>query len=199
VKSQWLRCHLCLAHRIKHKVCIKVRCQKCEVKICDRNCFLDCNIISLSWMLWCLEEGHTLQVCHYLMAGQVKSVKPCLKQLQQSIQTIMQPTWPTDESEYLSQGSFSKYESMVTSDHSPLLKLSYQTPSLEEWCMVYRVVFILTQLVIKVSGLMEPDGPFLYSNKTTIQCCPEPIEFSSHNIFLRSFLILSFCLRLSLA
>ncbi|CAG9859410.1 unnamed protein product [Phyllotreta striolata] len=30
-----------------------------------------------------------LQVCHYLMAGQVKSVKPCLKQLQQSIQTIM--------------------------------------------------------------------------------------------------------------
>lgn len=30
-----------------------------------------------------------LQVCHYLMAGQIKSVKPCLKQLQQSIQTIM--------------------------------------------------------------------------------------------------------------
>ncbi|XP_015109825.1 MAU2 chromatid cohesion factor homolog [Diachasma alloeum] len=38
-----------------------------------------------------------LQVCHYLMAGQVKSVKPCLKQLQQSIQTIMSPQWPTDE------------------------------------------------------------------------------------------------------
>ncbi|KAK7496830.1 hypothetical protein BaRGS_00011810 [Batillaria attramentaria] len=31
-----------------------------------------------------------LQVCHYLMAGQVKSVKPILKQLQQSIQTITQ-------------------------------------------------------------------------------------------------------------
>lgn len=31
-----------------------------------------------------------LQVCHYLMAGQVKGVKPCLKQLQQSIQAIMQ-------------------------------------------------------------------------------------------------------------
>lgn len=29
-----------------------------------------------------------LQVCHYLSAGQVKSVKPCLKQLQQGIQTI---------------------------------------------------------------------------------------------------------------
>uniref|UniRef100_A0A8D9DUB9 MAU2 chromatid cohesion factor homolog n=1 Tax=Cacopsylla melanoneura TaxID=428564 RepID=A0A8D9DUB9_9HEMI len=38
-----------------------------------------------------------LQVCHYLMAGQVKSVKPCLKQLQQSILTIMQPNWPSDE------------------------------------------------------------------------------------------------------
>lgn len=31
------------------------------------------------------------------MSGQVKSVKPCLKQLQQSIQTIMLPTWPSDE------------------------------------------------------------------------------------------------------
>lgn len=38
-----------------------------------------------------------LQVCHFLMGGQVKSVKPCLKQLQQSILTIMQPTWPSDE------------------------------------------------------------------------------------------------------
>ncbi|KAI8419859.1 hypothetical protein MSG28_008487 [Choristoneura fumiferana] len=38
-----------------------------------------------------------LQVCHYLMAGQVKSVKPCLKQLQQSIQTIMAPSWPDDD------------------------------------------------------------------------------------------------------
>ncbi|KAF6197487.1 hypothetical protein GE061_020153 [Apolygus lucorum] len=38
-----------------------------------------------------------LQVCHFLMAGQVKSVKPCLKQLQQNIQTIMLPSWPSDE------------------------------------------------------------------------------------------------------
>ncbi|OXU21657.1 hypothetical protein TSAR_013347 [Trichomalopsis sarcophagae] len=38
-----------------------------------------------------------LQVCHNVMSGQVKSVKPCLKQLQQSIQTIMAPTWPSDE------------------------------------------------------------------------------------------------------
>lgn len=38
-----------------------------------------------------------LQVCHFLMAGQGKSVKPCLKQLQQSIQTIISPNWPSDE------------------------------------------------------------------------------------------------------
>ncbi|XP_046399087.1 MAU2 chromatid cohesion factor homolog [Ischnura elegans] len=38
-----------------------------------------------------------LQVCHYLMAGQVRSVKPWLKQLQQCIQTIMLPSYPTIE------------------------------------------------------------------------------------------------------
>ncbi|KAH0560786.1 MAU2 chromatid cohesion factor homolog [Cotesia glomerata] len=38
-----------------------------------------------------------LQVCYFLMLGQVKSVKVFLKQLQQSIQTIMSPTWPSDE------------------------------------------------------------------------------------------------------
>lgn len=46
-----------------------------------------------------------LKVCHYLMAGQVKSVKSYLKQLQQSILTIMQPTWPSDESNY---GNFNR-------------------------------------------------------------------------------------------
>ncbi|XP_040566701.1 MAU2 chromatid cohesion factor homolog isoform X2 [Lepeophtheirus salmonis] len=38
-----------------------------------------------------------LQVCYYLMMGQVKSVKVVLKQLQQSIQTITSPGWPSDE------------------------------------------------------------------------------------------------------
>ncbi|XP_039958716.1 MAU2 chromatid cohesion factor homolog [Bactrocera neohumeralis] len=38
-----------------------------------------------------------LQVCYYLALGQVKTVKPSLKQLQTSIQTIMAPNWPTDE------------------------------------------------------------------------------------------------------
>lgn len=38
-----------------------------------------------------------LQVCYYLVLGQVKTVKPSLKQLQQSIQTIMAPNFPSDE------------------------------------------------------------------------------------------------------
>ncbi|XP_013405150.1 MAU2 chromatid cohesion factor homolog [Lingula anatina] len=42
-----------------------------------------------------------LQVCHFLMAGQVKSVKPALKQLQQSIQTIT--SIHIDESEHIDQ------------------------------------------------------------------------------------------------
>jgi len=38
-----------------------------------------------------------LQVCYYLMVGQIKSVKAVLKQLQQCIQTITAPGWPADD------------------------------------------------------------------------------------------------------
>lgn len=38
-----------------------------------------------------------LQVCHYLQLGQIKTVKSSLKQLQQSIQTIMSANWPADD------------------------------------------------------------------------------------------------------
>ncbi|XP_055703771.1 MAU2 chromatid cohesion factor homolog [Phlebotomus papatasi] len=38
-----------------------------------------------------------LQVCYYLVIGQVKTVKPYLKLLQQSIQVIMAPNFPSDE------------------------------------------------------------------------------------------------------
>ncbi|XP_059607881.1 MAU2 chromatid cohesion factor homolog [Phlebotomus argentipes] len=38
-----------------------------------------------------------LQVCYHLVIGQVKTVKPYLKLLQQSIQVIMAPSFPTDE------------------------------------------------------------------------------------------------------
>uniref|UniRef100_A0A1A9VJA3 Cohesin loading complex subunit SCC4 homolog n=1 Tax=Glossina austeni TaxID=7395 RepID=A0A1A9VJA3_GLOAU len=59
-------------------------------------------------MLKCNEEilesergsNITLMVCYYLALGQVKTVKPSLKQLEMSIQTIMAPNWPTDEGIY---------------------------------------------------------------------------------------------------
>lgn len=38
-----------------------------------------------------------LQVCYYLSLGHIKTVKPSLKQLQHSIQTIVAPNWPADE------------------------------------------------------------------------------------------------------
>lgn len=38
-----------------------------------------------------------LEVCYYLALGQIKTVKPILRRLQLSIQTIMDPKWPSDE------------------------------------------------------------------------------------------------------
>lgn len=38
-----------------------------------------------------------LQVFYYLSQGHIKTVKPSLKQLQHSIQTIVAPNWPADE------------------------------------------------------------------------------------------------------
>lgn len=38
-----------------------------------------------------------MQIIYLYILLKVKSVKPCLKQLQQSIQTIMSPSWPADE------------------------------------------------------------------------------------------------------
>lgn len=38
-----------------------------------------------------------LQVCYYLSQGHIKTVKPNLKLLQHSIQTIVAPSWPADE------------------------------------------------------------------------------------------------------
>lgn len=41
-----------------------------------------------------------LQVCHHLNAGQVKSVRPCLKLLQQSIQNITATSYHLDDGIY---------------------------------------------------------------------------------------------------
>ena len=53
-------------------------------------------LITLITLLHCLKPS-LVQVCYYLMVGQVKSVKTVLKQLQQSIQTVTSPGWPADE------------------------------------------------------------------------------------------------------
>lgn len=50
-----------------------------------------------------------LQVCYYLVLGQVKTVKPSLKQLQQSIQTIMAPNFPSDECIFISLSTLKWY------------------------------------------------------------------------------------------
>lgn len=44
-----------------------------------------------------LTISRIFQVCYYLTLGQVKTAKPNLKLLQQSIQTVMAPSWPADE------------------------------------------------------------------------------------------------------
>ncbi|KAL8615922.1 hypothetical protein ACOMHN_034598 [Nucella lapillus] len=69
-----------------------------------------------------------LQVCHYLMAGKVKTVKPILKQLQQSIQTITQihtedespviSTNPVDQFQWLPKEHMCVLVYLVTVMHS---------------------------------------------------------------------------------
>ena len=61
----------------------------------------------------------TVQVCYYLMVGQVKSVKTVLKQLQQSIQTITSPGWPADE-EMVSQNIADNFQ-WLSKDHLCIL------------------------------------------------------------------------------
>lgn len=58
-----------------------------------------------------------LQVCYYLVIGQVKTVKPSLKQLQQSIQTIMAPNFPTDECEFRNCLLYSATQYLISSLH----------------------------------------------------------------------------------
>lgn len=48
-----------------------------------------------------------LQVCHHLNAGQVKSVRPCLKLLQQSIQNITATSYHMDDGQFLALDFFS--------------------------------------------------------------------------------------------
>merc|ERR1711899_299535 len=61
-----------------------------------------------------------LQVCYYLMVGQVKSVKTVLKQLQQSIQTITAAGWPTDEEVLAASNAFDAFQ-WLSKDHLCIL------------------------------------------------------------------------------
>merc|ERR1712018_343639 len=61
-----------------------------------------------------------LQVCYYLMVGQVKSVKTVLKQLQQSIQTITSAGWPTDEEVLAAPNAFDAFQ-WLSKDHLCIL------------------------------------------------------------------------------
>merc|ERR1712223_1385487 len=61
-----------------------------------------------------------LQVCYYLMVGQVKSVKTVLKQLQQSIQTITSAGWPTDEEVLAASNAFDAFQ-WLSKDHLCIL------------------------------------------------------------------------------
>lgn len=58
---------------------------------------IDNNVLNMHLKEYLRIFFYILQVCYYLALGQVKTVKPSLKQLHQSLQTIMVPNWPSDE------------------------------------------------------------------------------------------------------
>lgn len=103
-----------------------------------------------------------LQVCYYLSAGQVKSVKPCLKQLQQGIQTITQ--MPSDEE-------------AATADQS------FQWLPKEHMCVL---VYLVTVLHSMQAGYM--DKALKYTDKALMQI--EKLKIVDANPILHSFQIL---------
>ena len=103
-----------------------------------------------------------LQVCYYLSAGQVKSVKPLLKQLQQGIQTITQ--MPSDEE-------------AATADQS------FQWLPKEHMCVL---VYLVTVLHSMQAGYM--DKALKYTDKALMQI--EKLKIVDANPILHSFQIL---------
>ncbi|GFR91670.1 MAU2 chromatid cohesion factor homolog, partial [Elysia marginata] len=102
-----------------------------------------------------------LQVCHYLMAGQVKSVKPVLKQLQQSIQTIAQNH----------------------SDDEPVVSNAaemFQWLPKEHMCIL---VYLVTVMHSMQAGYM--DKAQKYTDKALMQI--EKLKFMDNNPLLSSF------------
>ncbi|CAL1526010.1 unnamed protein product [Lymnaea stagnalis] len=102
-----------------------------------------------------------LQVCHYLMAGQVKSVKPVLKQLQQSIQTIAH--------------NHSDDEPVVSNEAE-----MFQWLPKEHMCIL---VYLVTVMHSMQAGYM--DKAQKYTDKALMQI--EKLKFMDSNPLLSSF------------
>lgn len=108
-----------------------------------------------------------LQVCYYLMVGQVKSVKMVLKQLQQSIQTITAPGWPSEE----------EMASVNPADN-------FQWLSRDHLCIL---VYLVTVMHSMQAGYM--DKAQKYTDKAIVQI--EKLKQSAGSAGERSPLILS--------
>jgi len=102
-----------------------------------------------------------LQVCHYLMAGQMKSVKPVLKHLQQSIQTIAH--------------NHSDDEPIVTNPAE-----MFQWLPKEHMCIL---VYLVTVMHSMQAGYM--DKAQKYTDKALMQI--EKLKFMDSNPLLSSF------------
>ncbi|XP_057371043.1 MAU2 chromatid cohesion factor homolog [Daphnia carinata] len=108
-----------------------------------------------------------LQVCQCLMSGQVKSVKPYLKQLQQSIQTITQPNlMPSDED--VSAGNSGDMFVWMSKEHLCVL------------------VYVVTVMHSMQAGYM--DKAQKYTEKAFLQI--EKLKLSDNRSILTSFHIL---------
>merc|ERR1711981_1212935 len=109
-----------------------------------------------------------LQVCYYLMVGQVKSVKTVLKQLQQSIQTVTSAGWPSDE-EMVPSNAFDAFQ-WLSKDHLCIL------------------VYLVTVMHSMQAGYM--DKAQKYTDKAVAQIDKLRANFDTNPILLSSFQVL---------
>merc|ERR1711981_600948 len=109
-----------------------------------------------------------LQVCYYLMVGQVKSVKTVLKQLQQSIQTVTSAGWPSDEE-------------MVPSNVAD----NFQWLTKDHLCIL---VYLVTVMHSMQAGYM--DKAQKYTDKAIAQIDKLRSSYDSRPLLLSSFQVL---------
>jgi len=109
-----------------------------------------------------------LQVCYYLMVGQVKSVKTVLKQLQQSIQTVTSAGWPSDEE--MTPSNVADNFQWLTKDHLCIL------------------VYLVTVMHSMQAGYM--DKAQKYTDKAIAQIEKLRSSYDSKPLLLSSFQVL---------